>query len=89
MAEFASAAGAPAAAARAVIDTMGFDHDMVQHALAQAGGHKQLAINLILNGEVHGAVTAPTFTTSIAAPAAGFSGPTFGSGAAVPAVASS
>jgi hypothetical protein len=49
MAEFASAAEAPAA--RAVIHAMGFDHDMVQHALAQAGGNEQLAIDLILSGE--------------------------------------
>jgi hypothetical protein len=47
MAELASAAEAPAAPA--VINSMGFDHDMVQHALAQAGGNEQLAINLILN----------------------------------------
>ncbi len=43
MAEFSSEADAPAA--RAVIYSMAFDHDMVQHALAQAGGNEQLAIN--------------------------------------------
>jgi hypothetical protein len=42
MAEFASAADAPAA--RAVIYSMGFDHDMVQHALAQAGGQSRLQL---------------------------------------------
>jgi hypothetical protein len=35
MADFASAVEGPAA--RPVIYTMGFEHDMVQHALAQAG----------------------------------------------------
>jgi hypothetical protein len=74
MAELASAPSA-----RAVIDSMGFDHDMVQHALAQAGGNEQLAINLILNGEVY-AATASTSAASIAdgsgsaVPAASFSG---------------
>jgi hypothetical protein len=74
MAEFASAAEAPAACA--VIYTMGFEHDMVQHALAQAGGNEQLAINFILNGEVHDAATASTSSAFIAAPSVGFSGPT-------------
>ena len=74
MAEFTSAADAPAA--RAMIYSMGFDHDMVQHALVQAGGNEQLAINLILNGEVHDAVTASSSAASIA----GFSGPAFGFG---------
>jgi hypothetical protein len=60
---------------------MGFDHDMVQHALAQAGGNEQLAINLILNGEVHDSATASSSTASIAAPAASFSGPASGLGA--------
>jgi hypothetical protein len=80
MAEFASSAGAPAA--RAVIYSMGFDHDMVQHALAQAGGNEQLAINLILNGEVHGAVMSSTSATSIAATAVSFRGSAFGFGIA-------
>jgi hypothetical protein len=61
-----------APAARAVIYSMGFDHDMAQHALAQAGGNEQLAINLILNSEVY-AATASTAAASVAA----------GSGAAV------
>ena len=76
MADSASAAEAPAA--RAVIYTMDFDHDMVQHALAQAGGNEQLAINLILNGEMHSAVTASSSAASIAATAVSFSGPAFG-----------
>jgi hypothetical protein len=59
-----------------MIYSMGFDHNMVQHALAQAGGNQQLAINFILNGEVHAAVMASTSSTSIAAPAVSFSGPT-------------
>jgi hypothetical protein len=80
MAEFASAADAPAA--RVVIHTMGFDHDMVQHAMAQAGGNEQLAINLILNGEVHGAATASSSAAFFAASAAGFSGPASGFGSA-------
>jgi hypothetical protein len=78
MAEFASSAGAPAA--RAVIYSMGFDHDTVQHTLAQAGGNEQLAINFILNGEVHGAVTAFTSAASIAATTVGCSGPASGFG---------
>ena len=88
MAAFASSADAPAA--RPVIYTMGFDHDMVQHALAQAGGNQQLAINLILNGEVHGAVISSTSATSIDAAAVSFSGPadSFGS-AFAPSVSSS
>jgi hypothetical protein len=64
MAEFATAAGAPAASA--VIYSMGFDHDMVQPALAQAGGNQQLAINLILNGEVHDVATASSSALSFA-----------------------
>jgi hypothetical protein len=88
MAELASAADAPAA--RPVIYAMGFDHDMVQHAMAQAGGNEQLAINLILNGEVHGAVTASSSAASIAASAVSFSSPTSGFGAAfAPSVSSS
>ena len=78
MAYSASAAEAPAA--RAVIYTMGFDHDMVQHALAQAGGNEQLAIDLIVNGEVHGVATASSAVASIAAPAVGFTGPSLGFG---------
>jgi hypothetical protein len=65
-------------AARAVIYTMGFEHDMVQNALAQAGGNEQLAIDLILNGEVHEAVTASTFVDSVPSPAVSVIGPTFG-----------
>jgi hypothetical protein len=42
---------------------------MVQHALEQAGGNEQLAINLILKGEVHGAATASSSAASIVAPA--------------------
>ena len=61
---------------------MGFDHDMVQRALAQAGGNEQLAINLILNGEVHGALTASSSSASIAAAAESFSGPASGFGSA-------
>jgi hypothetical protein len=80
MSEFASAADAPAA--RAVIYTMGFDHDMVQHALAQAGGNEQLAIDLILNGEVHDTKTASSSAASTAAPTVSFSGPTSGFGSA-------
>ncbi len=88
MEELASAAAAPAA--RAVIYTMGFDHDMVQHALAQAGGNEQLAINLIINGEVHGVATGSTSAASIAAPAVSLSGPTSGFGTAfAPSVGSS
>ena len=68
---------------------MGFDHDMVQHALAQAGGNEQLAINLILNGEVHGAVMSSTYVASTAATAVS-SGPTSGFGNAfAPSVSSS
>jgi hypothetical protein len=81
MVEFASAAEAPAA--RAVIYAMGFDHDMVQHALAQAGGNEHLAIDLILNGEVHDVATASSSVSSIAAPAVSFSGPSFGFGTAI------
>jgi hypothetical protein len=84
MAEIASAAKAPAA--RTVIYTMDFDLDMVQHALAQAGGNEQRAINLILNGEVDDASIGPTSADSVAAPDAGFSGSAFGFGAAAPAV---
>jgi hypothetical protein len=80
MAELASAADAPAA--RAVIYTMGFDHDLVQHALAQASGNEQLAISLILNGEVHDAATASSSASSITTPAMSYSGPSFGSGTA-------
>jgi hypothetical protein len=88
MAEFESAASAPLAPA--VIYSMGFDHDMVQHALAQAGGNQQLAINLILNGEVHCAVTSSTYVASISAPAVSFSSPTSGLGNALaPSVSSS
>jgi hypothetical protein len=88
MAEFTPAADAPAA--RAVIYAMGFDHDIVQRALAQAGCNEQLAINLILNGGVHEAATASTSAASIAATAVGFSGPTFGSQSAfAPSVGSS
>jgi hypothetical protein len=80
MAEFTSAAEAPAA--RAVIYMMGFDHDTVQHALAQAGGNEQLAINLILNGEVYDVATASSSVASIASRAVSFSGPPFGFGTA-------
>jgi hypothetical protein len=91
MADSASAAEAPAA--RAVIYTMDFDHDMVQHAqpLAQAGGNEQLAINLILNGEVNVGETGSTSAASIAAPTASFSRRTirfrFGADAAAAAAA--
>jgi hypothetical protein len=84
MAEFASAADAPAA--RTVIYSMGFEHDMVQHALAQAGGNEQLAINLILNGDVHDVATASSSAAFIAAPDVGFSVPAFGFGASAPSV---
>ena len=87
MAEIASAAKAPAA--RTVIYTMDFDLDMVQHALAQAGGNEQRAINLILNGELDDAAIGPTSAASVAAPDTGFSGSAFGFGAAAPAVGSS
>ena len=80
MSDFASVAEVPAA--RAVIYTLGFDHDMVRHALAQAGGNEQLAINFILNGEVHDAASASSSAASIAAPAVNFSGPSFGFGTA-------
>ena len=53
--KFTSAADAPAAPP--TIHTMGFDQDMVQQALVQAGGNEELAINLILNEEVHDAAT--------------------------------
>jgi hypothetical protein len=53
--KFTSAADAPAA--HPTIHTMGFDQDMVQQALVQAGGNEELAINLILNEEVHDAAT--------------------------------
>ena len=58
MAEFTSAAEAPAA--RPAIHTMGFKHDMVllQQALEQAGGNEELAVNLICNGEGRDAATA-------------------------------
>jgi hypothetical protein len=61
---------------------MGFDHVMVQHALARAGGNEQLAINLILNGEVHGAATASSSAAYFTAPDVSFSGPSFGFGTA-------
>ena len=80
MAEFASAA--ESSDARAVIYATGFDHDMVQHALVQAGGNEQLAIDLILNGEVHDVATASSSVASISAPAVSFSGPSFGFGTA-------
>jgi hypothetical protein len=80
MAEFASAADTPAAPA--VIYTMGFDHDMVQHALAQAGGNQQLAINMILNGEVHDVATVSSSVASTASRAVSFSDPPFGFGTA-------
>ncbi len=77
MADFPSAAEAPAAPA--VIHCMGFDHDMVQHALAQAGGNQQLAINLILNGEMkHDVATSSFFAASVAAPAVSSGGSSFG-----------
>ena len=76
MADFPSAAGAPAAPA--MIYCMGFDHDMVQHALAQAGGNQQLAINLILNGEVHEVATSSFFAASVAAPTVSSGGSSFG-----------
>jgi hypothetical protein len=53
--KFTSAADAPAAPP--TIHTMGFDQDMVQQALVQAGGNEELAINLILNEDVHDAAT--------------------------------
>jgi hypothetical protein len=84
MSGFASAADAPSA--RAVIYTMGFDEDIVQQTVAQSGGNEELAIHLILNGEVLVAASGSTSVASIAAPAAGFSGPTFGIGAAAPSV---
>jgi hypothetical protein len=88
MTEFASAAGAPAA--RAVIYSMGFDHDMVQHALALVGGNEQLAITFILNGEVHDVATDSSSGALIAAPYVSFSAPTSGLGHAVaPSVSSS
>jgi hypothetical protein len=80
MAEFASAAEGPVD--RPVIYTMGFEKDMVQHALALAGGNEQLAINLILNGEVHEAATASSSAASIVAPTVSFTGPSFGFGIA-------
>ena len=80
MAEFASAAEAPAA--RAVIHAMGFDHDMVQHALAQAGGNQQLAINFILNGEVHNAATSSFSAAYVAAPVVSSGVSSFGFGTA-------
>jgi UBA/TS-N domain len=61
---------------------MGFDQDTVQRALAQAGGNEQLAINLILNGEVRDAATASSSAASFAASAVSFSGPSFGFGTA-------
>ncbi len=79
MAELASAAEAPA---RPLIRAMGFDQDTVQHALAQAGGNEQLAINLILNGEVRHAATASSSAASFVASAVNFSDPSFGFGTA-------
>ena len=84
MAELASATEAPAAPA--VIYTMGFDHDMVQHALAQAGGNEQLAINLILNGDVRDATTGSTFAASTAVPVVSSVVPAFGFDSAAPAL---
>jgi hypothetical protein len=69
---------ADAPAARAVIYTMGFEHGMVQNALAQAVGNEQLAIDLILNGEVHEALTASTFEVSVTSPVVSAISPTFG-----------
>ena len=84
MAEFASAAEAPAA--RAVIYTMGFEHDMVQHALAQAGGNEQLAIDLNLNGDVRDATAGSPSAASIAMPVLSFRDSAFSFGAAAPAL---
>ena len=71
MAEFASAADAPAA--RAVIHAMGFDDDIK-------------LINLIpakcTSCEVHDVATASSSAASFAAPAVSFSGPPFGFGTA-------
>ena len=57
-----AAAGHPA---RPVIHSMGFEETMVQLALAQADGNEELAINLLLNGEVR--PTAPAPASSAAA----------------------
>ncbi len=43
---------------RPVIYTMGFDEALVAQALRQAGGNEQLAINLLLNGEVENTASA-------------------------------
>jgi hypothetical protein len=81
---FTSAADVPAA--RAVIHSMGFDHDMVQHALAQAGGNEQLAIDLNLNGDVRDATAGSPSAASIAVPVLSFRDSAFSFGAAAPAL---
>jgi hypothetical protein len=82
MAEFALAADAPAACA--VIDTVGFDHNMVQHALAQAGGNEQLAIDSNLNGDVRDATAGSSSTVSIVVPVVSFRDSAYSFGAAAP-----
>jgi hypothetical protein len=74
MSELEPAVEAPASGT--VIYTMGFDRDMVQEAMAQAGGNEQLAMNLVLNGEVHVALTVSSSTASISAPSLCIGGPT-------------
>jgi hypothetical protein len=69
MASFPSSTAAPAALS--VIYAMGFDQELAQQALTQAGGNEELAIHLILNGEVHHAAADSFSTTCVAALAAG------------------
>jgi hypothetical protein len=49
-----------------------------QLAIEPTGVNEQLAINLILNGKMHDAMTICTSAASTAAPAVGFSSPSFG-----------
>ena len=57
-----AAAGHPA---RPVIHSMGFEETMVQLALAQADGNEEIAINLLLNGEVRPTATAPASSAAV------------------------
>jgi uncharacterized UBP type Zn finger protein len=56
-----AAAGLPA---RPAIYSMGFAEDMVQLALVQADGNEELAINLLLNDQVHRVSRAPSAPVS-------------------------
>ena len=69
---------AAALAARPVIHTMGFDRGTVLQALAQAGGCEELAIHLILSGQVHDAAALSSSAASSTVPDEDSSGIAFG-----------